>query len=714
MGETWAQEGLRLEQSDVELRASVGQQLRWSYRLPQRKGQPSPGPLLLGDTVVFCHGGQLYEATAATGTIQRRMVLPGACTDLVARAPGYEVRCQGGSGSYRWERVLTLSPGQGDPGTVLPSEFPSLFALKRQAEEVAGKNPADRESALSRLEQLRKQDPTNPWIDFKRAELLRAAGQEEEAQRAIASALSLDVRYDSDLLMLATPLMAFSPEASTQAFRRGMKRLLERGYEPELATTALIPMVLLGRIAEEGKPVDLGNDQDRARLLLRAELLLDLAPNSEGSTWFFAALEQDAVRRGDREQAARWRPLAQRTVGTSPFVPTPPESEHAGVWVQFAAALAAAILACTLIKSIRSFSLRYAEEAPWWKRANPFSRWDRRELIGFLVAVAVMVGVSWKAAQGVAILGAAASAPTSLASGNPGHPESRAYLDASPDGPTTRFFRAFAAHRAGDLETAERLYRQLGTPEALANLGAIARVRGDLTKAQELWKQALGRKPDLDAALHNLGQPTTSPRAERFRRYQVDAPLLAAPSEQDWGQLWREHVATTTSTNPLHISSLLDSLYAASSGEGIRLAPVYTATLVDLLLVGLALLALFFPGKLEPGKRAWALVGAGLSALVPGASRIYGPVSCFVGALVLFLMAGSQMLASSEGQSVTLLGSLSGVNWSQYHGAALVKPELASWHGAIRWWWVLLLVNLLLVLAFDLRQAFREGREHPG
>jgi tetratricopeptide (TPR) repeat protein len=481
-----------------------------------------------------------------------------------------------------------------------------------------------------------------------------------------------------------------------------------------MATAALVPVILLGRPGEEGRPLDLGNDQDRASLLLRAERLLDLAPNSEGSTWFFAALEQDAIRRGDKAQAARWSPLARRTLGTGPFAPTPPESNDAGLWVQLAAALSFAVLACAAIKSLRSFSLRHGPGAPWWKRANPFSRWDRGELVGFLAAVAVMVGVSGKAAQGVAILGEVASAPISLASGNPGHPESRGYLDASPEGPATRFFRALAAHKAGDLDAAERIYQQLGTPEALANLGAIARVRGDQTRAQDLWKQALGRRPDLDAALHNLGQPTASPRAERFRRYQIDAPLLAVPGEELWGDLWRERVASSTPKNPLLVPSLLDSLNAASPGEKPPLASAYAATLVDLALVGLALLALLSPRKLEPARRPLALAGAGLSAIAPGASRIYGPLSCFVGALVVFLAMGSQTLDSTGGQSVTVLGSLAGVNWAQYHGAALVRPELAGWHGAMRLWWVLLLVNLLLVLAFELRPALRDQGERRG
>jgi hypothetical protein len=61
-----------------------------------------------------------------------------------------------------------------------------------------------------------------------------------------------------------------------------------------------------------------------------------------------------------------------------------------------------------------------------------------------------------------------------------------------------------------------------------------------------------------------------------------------------------------------------------------------------------------------------------------------------------------------------VLGSLAGVNWAQYHGAALVRPELASWHGAMRLWWTLPLVNLLLVLAFELRPALREQGEPRG
>jgi Flp pilus assembly protein TadD len=716
-GEARAQGALRFEQGEAELRALAGPEVRWSYRLAERKGQKVPAPIQVGEVVVFCHGAQLYEATAATGEIRRRMLLPGPCAALTARPDGYELRCEGGQDRQRWERSFSLAPGQGDPGTVLPGEFIALLSSRRQAEETLGKTaperkaaaelPEQRDAALARLDQLRKQDPTNPWLDLKRAELLRAAGKAEEAGKAIEDTLAHEARYDLELLMLSAPLRTLAPEAGERAFRRGVRWLLERGYEPEMATGALVPVLLLGRPGEppggEQKPLDV--DRDHALLEAHGERLLDVAPNAEGSTWFFAALEQAAARRGDEARAQRWRPLASRSLGTGPFAPAPPESQDAGLLVQLAAALAFALIACAVSKSLRSLSLRHEEGAPWWMRLNPFSRWDRGEQVGFLAGTAAMIGVSWKAAKGIAIVGAIASAPMALASGNPGHPEVRAYLASSPEGPAVRFFRALSAQKAGDLDEAERLYRELSTPAALANLGAIAQVRGDARKAEALWKQALQKQPSQDAALHNLGQPAPGLRAERARRYQVAAPLLAVPSEQDWGDLWRERVATT-STNPLHVTSLLDTISPSSSGEE-RFFPSFAAMVGDLALVALALLALLTPRKLSPASRRWSLAGAGLAVLVPGAGRLYGFFSYFVGALVVFLAMASRLLESSGGQSVTVLGSIAGADWSRFYGAAVVRPELASLHGVIRGWWVLVAVNAALVLAFDLRRALR-------
>jgi hypothetical protein len=154
------------------------------------------------------------------------------------------------------------------------------------------------------------------------------------------------------------------------------------------------------------------------------------------------------------------------------------------------------------------------------------------------------------------------------------------------------------------------------------------------------------------------------------------------------------------------VTSLLDTISPSSSGEE-RFFPSFAAMAGDLALVALALLALLTPRKLSPASRRWSLAGAGLAVLVPGAGRLYGFFSYFVGALVVFLAMASRLLESSGGQSVTVLGSIAGADWSRFYGAAVVRPELASLHGVIRGWWVLVAVNAALVLAFDLRRALR-------
>jgi tetratricopeptide (TPR) repeat protein len=697
-GEARAQEALRFEQGADRVRALAGAEERWSFRTPELRRGEKAVPIQVGETVVFCAGGQLYEAAASTGKIQRRLLLPGACAALSNTPGGYEVRCEGGPETQRWQRAFPLSPGQGGLATVLPSETSILFGTRRQAEAIAGKSAAEQQGAPERLEQQRLQDPTNPWYAARRAELLLEQGKAAEARGAAAQALEIDPRYDLDLLPLAARLHKIAPELGPVAFDRGMKNLLLRGYEPTQATSALAPMTLLGRPGDQAgsEPMDPVKHQELLETF--GERLALLAPNAEGSTWFFAALEEAARKRGDQDALRRWAPLAHREQGVEPFLPTGIESRQVGLLVQLTAAFAFALLAGTVIKSIRGFASRLPQDAPWWKRYNPFSRWERSELLGFLLATAAMIGLAFKAAVGVAILGAVTAAPLPMAMGNLGHPESRTYLAASPDGPATRLLRAFAAHKAGDLDEAERLYRQSDSPVALANLGAIALARGQKAQAEELWAQARQRHPDLDAPAYHLGLRTERERVHLARRYDLPV-LLELPTEDVWHRFWRERVAPPSS--PLHVAGLLDTLQPDSSSKG---PFTYAAMLIDFLLLALAVLALVSPSPRTSSSARLALVGRGLHLVAPGAAPLYGASGFFVGAAAIFLGTASQILASTQGQHVTVLGNVVDINWAQMYGVALPRPELASLHGVIRLWWLIFPINAALVLALERRR----------
>jgi tetratricopeptide (TPR) repeat protein len=693
-----AEEALRFEQGADRVRALAGSEERWSFRTPELRRGEKAVPIQVGETVVFCAGGQLYEAAASTGKVRRRLLLPGACAALSNTPGGYEVRCEGGQETRRWQRSFLLSPGQGELAAVLPSEASILFGTRRQAEAIVGKGAAEQQGALARLEQQRLQDPTNPWYAVRQAELLLEQGKDAEARGAAARALEIDAPYDLDLLPLAARLHKIAPELGPAAFDRGMKNLLLRGYEPTQATSALAPMTLLGRPGDRAGSEPMDPVKDQVLLETFGERLATLAPNAEGSTWFFAALEEAARKRGDQDALRRWAPLAHREQGIEPFLPTGFESRQVGLLVQLAAALAFALLAGAVIKSIRGLASRLPQDAPWWKRYNPLSRWERGELVGFLLATVAMLGLSLKAATGVAVLGAVAAAPLPMAMGNLGHPESRAYLAASPDGPATRLLRAFAAHKAGDLDEAERLYRQSDSPVALTNLGAIAFSRGQKAQAEELWAQARQRYSDLDAPAYHLGLRTERERVHLARRHELPV-LLELPAEDVWHRFWRERVAPSSS--PLHVAGLLDALQPDSSKKG---PSSHAAMLLDFLLIALAVLALLSPAQRTSSSRPLAVLGHGLHLVAPGAAPMYGSSGFFIGAAAIFLGTASQILASTQGQNVTVLGSVAGINWAQMYGVALPRPELASLHGVIRFWWLIFPINAALVLALGRRR----------
>jgi tetratricopeptide (TPR) repeat protein len=65
-------------------------------------------------------------------------------------------------------------------------------------------------------------------------------------------------------------------------------------------------------------------------------------------------------------------------------------------------------------------------------------------------------------------------------------------------------------HKAGQLDEAERLYHQILSADArhadcLHLLGVLARQRGHLERAVEMFNKAIAIKPDYPEALYNLG-----------------------------------------------------------------------------------------------------------------------------------------------------------------------------------------------------------------
>ncbi|HWA92038.1 MAG TPA: tetratricopeptide repeat protein [Rhizomicrobium sp.] len=77
-------------------------------------------------------------------------------------------------------------------------------------------------------------------------------------------------------------------------------------------------------------------------------------------------------------------------------------------------------------------------------------------------------------------------------------------------GPPKRLLDAVAAHRKGDLDTAERLYRAIlkDAPDdfdATQLLGAIAHMRGRYAEAEALLRRAIARNGKAPAAHNNLG-----------------------------------------------------------------------------------------------------------------------------------------------------------------------------------------------------------------
>lgn len=708
------------------IKATVGQELRWSFPvLPASGGEasaaePMPAPVRVGDALIFCGGGQVYEAKPEGG-ILRRLALPGKCTRLEARGDRYAVQCEGNPDPEPWSRSFEIKPGSGEVPFFAPVLGVQAMGLRNQANPLRARGlwPAslDRaelaqhlrrpdlrpelEASLDALSRLRATDATNPWYGVVQGEFLLALGREDEAKKAVREgALGLAPRYDPELVAAASRVHDIDPAMGQEAFRRGMKAWLDRGYEPEMSQALILPMLTLGAAGKGLDPV-----KDRERLERYGEWLLDLAPHVEAASYLYAGLASAASLRGDAAASKRWRGAADAARPSVQIVTLSPEARDAGFSLDALSALVAALVSVSLVKVLRTFSSRFEGAVSPLARYNPLTRWSFSELLGGLMAGAVILWLGHRAAVGMAVISVASAAPRGLVSGTPQHPESAAFLASSPDTPAARFLRGLVAQKEGRLDDARALYEGLPYAEARVNLGVIAAQqggRGGGELAEHHWQQALALKPDLDAALVNLGKPSASLRAERARRHGVEGPMLAIPDAAIWGDLWRERALARPDfpSGPLALFSLFQ-LVSPASPEPALSAGLVVVSAASVLAFVMALLALPFALRgPRPGPPRWGLPGWFLGLLVPGAARQYSFLGPFLLASVLLLASIHAHMTSSGGAAATLFDAIAHFSVSSYFGIAEVRPagpaaSLAPWAS---WWWLPLALNPLFLL----------------
>ncbi len=709
--------------------------VQWRYEMERSgrgEGPPSfPAPVSLGRWVVFCEANVLLEARADTGEVLRRLPLAGRCRSLSASQEKHQVQVIAGEPMSReanpWKQVLQVEPGVTTPRFFVPSPISLALSGRHQALLLSaegigpvGLDPEavrserwkkeelrpELESALRRLEELQKQDPTNPWYPEVRGEYELHLGQSEAAHRAFQETLTRPASSDYELVILARYMAPYEPALAEQAFERGYRFIQEHGYEPELNFSAATTMLYLGKFVApaEASAAAVSVAQERY-----AERLFDFAPYSEGATYLYQTRALRAHEAGDAPREALWRARAASAEVTRWTGVVPPMARHIGLLLELVSAGVLALFFVGVVKILRTFSSRFVDPAGALSKVNLLSRWTRQELVGYLLASALLLGLAYRVHVAVSCLGIIVSAPLATIEGGPGNPAGLPVLatlsEADLVSDDARLWLAIAYQQAGDRARARALYEKLpGDPRALVNRALLERDDGKKAEGDALLAQAAALPSPPSEALFDKGAPVPAPseRVERALRYKLSPRLLALPSPSSFGDLWLSLLRRARHTEPSSVWLSVLSVLLVLDDQGLPLS-LNALSYVVLSFMGLALLALFtnlVERKLtapRAGRFGWWL-----SWLVPGAARSYSVAGPLVTWLFAFMLLAFFGISQTHGAALTPFDQRFLLNTDALFGPTSVVPDLLEHRvlDLLHFSWVLVLVHgLVMVLA---------------
>ncbi len=572
---------------------------------------PTAGPVTIDGYVVYALGRRVFVVDAARGVTLGRVFL-----DSVATASESDLAAG----------VFEVHPSwQADPSTVAVADLiaragvpaPGTFDMTL----LGARRDALALEALSDpsvIEQQARLQPDNPWIELARAAWLSADGDSgpQAAGRAVADdgspcgVLLTGGPTGPERVRLASDLMTRCPADARAAFDVGLQAARDAGFRHELVRWMVTPVLALG-----GADASLALDD----LVQRADWTWQLAPRAEGTARLYQGVA-DALRASEDPAAAGlWEDRAQ---AAAPFVFMGlelPAVRHAGTMLHLLAACLATLLLMALVATLR-FLPPIAPRGRRRLRDLVFTTWWPRPLmVGLLLVLGAGGWAGARLAEGVALLGAAAMLPTSVAAGDLGHPESQALWSRAAGTEPGRYMYGLSLQLAGEREAAAAVYRTAPAHQgAVDNLALLA-------------AEAAGEDPGP----------------------------LAQPEEETWAAALRATLDPPGAAATLESAEYVVGALGGGAPAGLGLT---LAALLGLLgLVGLAAHA----GGVRP---AWASPSP-LRALARGFD---GP-----GAALLPLAAAAALTAASM---VALYVSTDGVATDVL--TALAVPDVERWFGA--------------------------------
>lgn len=600
------------------LRYEDGPRLVWQRTYSPALGDLT-GPLEVGGITYLGVGPALY-AMSATGDVLGRADLPGVVTSLDASAGAVLVSTQEAGYTERF----TVESQAGVPVVQERVVFPPDLAITGWLDRVARTVPqAD-------LQKAGTDDPTNPFIDLRKARLAKQAGDQFAALSAVRRALSATLPFPAWVQLAAQLDTTGFPAAADLALDRARRDAAARGLDPDIP----ISRAALGAYGNPSGYVGTLLAQGRlARAAVWMAHLRELHPRFEGGLALYGRYADVLEAQGRAGEAEEWRQF-RRSLRAGTLYNLGPDGLRS---VRDAARLATLTLTLALTAALlallarawkvqgedtRALGGRYRS----WLR-HPLTRARRmtvayaspseRLMLTLLVAALITAVGGWQWANQATAALRSPALNIGTYGGGWGNAQTSA-LNLRP-GPDTALLSGLSAQLDGDDSSAREQYTQ-ALPDACAlnNLGVIAQLRGDEPQARDQYRAALSASPDLAAAAFNLGLDPAGPELAFQRTYRPGQPRLCYPDQRSLTRAVTGDLSATLRQALLHPLEQL----RPTPGNSVRLSWLLLgATLLGAVLA----FSLLLPRTPLPAVQARPLAYRITTLLLPGAGLIDNP-----------------------------------------------------------------------------------------
>lgn len=350
-----------------------------------------------GNRAWFSHGGWLRLIDTQKGLVIGRWRFPGQVTNLTPRGELVQIEVEDRLGAARSVRqTLTFDPKAPSvpewPANWLSSyrvpiteiRWTSMGGLPGAAVGTFAKvSPEQAKQLIPELEEAVRRDPHSPWFRFTLARLLRDTG-DPRATAVFQEAIRAPPAHFTELLRISAALEELGePQLASEAFERGYRDFISRGYDPRLLVVLIDRLMLYSVNAEK-----LSAAQRREL----PERMYRLSPRAEGAAIAWRVHADELQKNGRTEEARLWRARAEEpeTLFFGPSVTVPLDRAFL---LAVASVLAAVLYILFLHARYRPqarLDLAARERATAPSQAFSFQylkNWSRGERIAFFILV---------------------------------------------------------------------------------------------------------------------------------------------------------------------------------------------------------------------------------------------------------------------------------------------------------------------------------------